>query len=285
MPDFSQLDGFLSSALAGTVGGIIGAVIALLVNVRVGKNQEDRVELRQIYTSIRQNFIRMLDTLRKGHPMTRRSYGMIDHGVEACFLTDDSTETTNEKFLIIPHNILCDLQDAERRTLDFGDELYRQAHGVWKTAVEKLESMKTKEIQRPNDGRFIIVGREKHHLGVKRWLAELSLMGMLVDDSLYPKTVSNLQREGDVLLRLDVLYDYEIEINPDSLEEMSTLEFLEFVRKTGVELPSVPALREQRKMLETELQNVIRRLDARIQDPHPLLETLVTAVKDIFRRH
>ncbi len=282
MFNFDNLNGFLSSALVATAGGVVGAILALVVNIRTGKNQEDRIELRQLYTIIRQSLVGMLEDLKKNDPVTRRNNESRAHGVEPSLLTDDDSGTANEKFLIVPKGILADLRAMESKVLDFGDELYQEAFEIWKICVSKLEGMKTDEIYRINDGNYVIVGRETR--GGPRTIATLSIMRMLLDENIYKRTVAVFDKHPESAFSANVLYDYHIEVNPGAIKEMSLLDFIELVQKTTRQSPKINEFKNKKDLLIADLQATIQRLESRIQDPHPLWETLSAAIKDLFSK-
>jgi hypothetical protein len=253
-------------------------LFTFILGLRAGKDQTDRVQLKEYYRVLAAHFDSILNSIKEGTPKDWASFDSVNTKLGSKPMPLVRIMKKEGKLIEINPKLAKKAEEYELELLKFG-WIYNNTYckKIEDEAISLLKKYtKGKIIEEKNN---VYSGEKKETSSFTTTLCEIMLIKELVERY---KTIFTRNKNLGLCLKNEKVHNFRIYIYQEDLASISITEFLDILHERTLNLAGADEILKKRNDLIIKTEKLLLKLRKRTRDPNPFWETMGKAFLDIF---
>lgn len=270
------MSGSVDSIIASIGTSLIVSSVTFIFGLKSGKNQSDRQMLRSKYRDMSVHFNELLHGIKGTNPKVWTDYKLLNNRYSPLMVE----KRIKGESIELNQNIVLKCESLETRFLQYSNEYGKQLLKVKDHVINELDRQCSSLVKE----RDYEISTTKDTIG--KSFRQFNY-GLFLIDSEINRVIESLENNAIQGVCLNSKTEgggnHWVRIYSNSLDNISVEDFFREISDYIKNDENIIELLKERSELIKEAEKLIKIINKRVKEPFTFLETIVGAVKDIFK--
>lgn len=270
------------TVLVSIFSSLFVSMTTFTLGLRAGKNQADRIKLKELYRDISVHFREIEERLLSNIPKQWRNYNLKHTLTSSYYLPLVRKMKEDGTLLEIKPKLADILEKCEIDCLNFGNRYQGFMEEIREITIELAKEYAIN----PLIGQDFDIKTKEFVMG-KQYKSASRYFGVFCDKNNVDNLCNLLNSDSEIVLMFELIRDgnkfYRLTMHEGTLNNMSLSDFVYLVYNKVSTLNQMDEIINEKQILLNRLKRVIKQVEKRAREPHTFFETVWMSFTDIFK--